>query len=93
MSNICIIAWMHGRVQGVGFRYSTQHEAKRLGVTGYARNLDDGSVEVVACGTQQQVDQLLTWLKAGGPRGARVDRVLHEPHRPEREWTDFGIRH
>ena len=49
MSKVCIIAWVYGRVQGVGFRYTTQYEAKRLGLTGYAKNLDDGSVEVVAC--------------------------------------------
>ncbi|ECI3790527.1 acylphosphatase, partial [Salmonella enterica subsp. enterica] len=45
MSNVCIIAWVYGRVQGVGFRYTTQHEAQRLGLTGYAKNMDDGSVE------------------------------------------------
>ncbi|WP_140397059.1 acylphosphatase, partial [Escherichia coli] len=50
MSKVCIIAWVYGRVQGVGFRYTTQYEAKKLGLTGYAKNLDDGSVEVVACG-------------------------------------------
>lgn len=44
MSNVCIIAWVYGRVQGVGFRYTTQHEAQRLGLTGYAKNMDDGSV-------------------------------------------------
>ena len=44
MSKVCIIAWVYGRVQGVGFRYTTQYEAKRLGLTGYAKNLDDGSV-------------------------------------------------
>ena len=42
MSKVCIIAWVYGRVQGVGFRYTTQYEAKRLGLTGYAKNLDDG---------------------------------------------------
>lgn len=52
MSKVCIIAWVYGRVQGVGFRYITQYEAKRLGLTGYAKNLDDGSVEVVACGEE-----------------------------------------
>lgn len=52
MSKVCIIAWVYGRVQGVGFRYTTQYEAKRLGLTGYAKNLDDGSVEVVACGEE-----------------------------------------
>ncbi len=38
---------------GRGFRYTTQYEAKRLGLTGYAKNLDDGSVEVVACGEER----------------------------------------
>jgi acylphosphatase len=87
------MAWVHGRVQGVGFRYSTQFEAKRLGVTGYARNLDDGSVEVLACGEPEAVEALITWLKAGGPRTARVESVLTEPHHPQREWTNFGIRY
>jgi len=93
MTQVCTIAWVHGMVQGVGFRYSTQHEAQRLGLTGYARNLDDGSVEVVACGEAENVDKLVAWLKAGGPRSARVDRVLTEPHQPVREWTNFGIRY
>lgn len=43
MSKVCIIAWVYGRVQGVGFRYTTQYEAKRLGLTGYAKNLDDAA--------------------------------------------------
>ncbi|MDU6922870.1 acylphosphatase [Franconibacter helveticus 513] len=93
MSTVCTIAWVHGLVQGVGFRYSTQHEAQRLGLKGYARNLDDGSVEVVACGEAEKVDQLIAWLKAGGPRSARVEKVLTEPHQPEREWNNFGIRY
>lgn len=70
MANVCTLAWVHGMVQGVGFRYSTQREALKLGLTGYARNLDDGSVEVLACGEAQQVDALVAWLKAGG-RAAR----------------------
>ena len=81
MSKVCIIAWIYGRVQGVGFRYTTQYEAKRLGLTGYAKNLDDGSVE-----------KLMQWLKSGGPRSARVERVLSEPHHPSGELTDFRIR-
>ncbi|WP_312393151.1 acylphosphatase [Mixta calida] len=82
MAQQCIKAWVYGRVQGVGFRYSTQAQAQQLGLTGYARNLDDGSVEVLACGDNAQLEQLLAWLKAGGPRSARVDRVLAEPHQP-----------
>jgi acylphosphatase len=93
MAQVCTIAWVHGMVQGVGFRYSTQREALKLGLTGYARNLDDGSVEVLACGEADSVEQLVAWLKAGGPRSARVDKVLTEPHQPGKTWTDFGIRY
>ncbi|MEZ3498142.1 acylphosphatase [Pantoea sp. KPR_PJ] len=82
MASACYKIWVQGRVQGVGFRYSTQAEASQLGVLGYARNLDDGSVEVLACGEPEKVDALIAWLKAGGPRSARVDRVLVEPHQP-----------
>ena len=91
MATICTMAWVYGSVQGVGFRYSTQREALRLGLTGYARNLDDGSVEVLACGEDEQVAALIAWLKAGGPRSARVDRVNTEPHQPTREWQKFAI--
>lgn len=93
MARVCIIAWVHGRVQGVGFRYTTQHEARRLGINGYAKNLDDGSVEVVASGEAEQVETLLKWLREGGPRSARVDRVLSEPHRPREAFTGFTIRY
>ena len=72
--------WVNGRVQGVGLRYSTRSEALRLGLRGYANNLDDGSVEVLACGDPAQLDALRSWLQAGGPRSARVDKVLVEPH-------------
>ena len=93
MSKVCTIAWIHGLVQGVGFRYSTQREALGLGLTGYAHNRDDGSVEVVACGESESVEKLLAWLKAGGPRSARVDKVLSEPHRPAKEYLKFDIRY
>lgn len=92
MANVCVSAYVYGRVQGVGFRYSTQQQATQLGLTGYARNLDDGSVEVVACGSQEQVDSLIDWLKQGGPKSAKVDRVLTEPKAPG-DYPDFRVRH
>ncbi|WP_186825280.1 acylphosphatase, partial [Klebsiella pneumoniae] len=45
----------------------------------------------LACGEAEQVEKLIAWLKAGGPRSARVDRVLTEPHQPTREWQKFAI--
>lgn len=92
MTQVCTVAYVYGVVQGVGFRYNTQHKAMALGVTGYARNLDDGSVEVLACGEQEAVDRLVEWLKEGGPRSARVDRVLLEP-RGLAEHKGFSIRY
>jgi acylphosphatase len=63
-----------GRVQGVFFRASTEREAQQLGVTGYARNMPDGSVEVLACGEVSAVEQLKLWLWTGPP-AARVRDV------------------
>lgn len=92
MTQVCIVAYVYGVVQGVGFRYNTQHKATALGLTGYARNLDDGSVEVVVCGEKDTVEQLIAWLKSGGPRHARVDRVLAEPRGVE-VYQGFSIRY
>ena len=66
-----------GRVQGVCFRAGTSAEARRLGLTGHARNLPDGSVEVLACGSEEAIDALARWLAAGPPL-ARVDGVVAE---------------
>ena len=63
-----------GKVQGVYFRHSTRVEAKRLAIRGSARNVPDGSVEVVAQGKSGAVEQLRVWLQHG-PRDARVDEV------------------
>jgi acylphosphatase len=63
-----------GKVQGVYFRHSTRREAERLGVGGVARNLPDGSVEVIAHGTPETVENLCEWLHRG-PSGARVAAV------------------
>jgi len=71
---VCYRCRVTGRVQGVFFRASTQREAQKLGVTGHAHNLADGSVEVLACGEPAAVEQLKEWLWQGPP-GARVSNV------------------
>jgi acylphosphatase len=65
---------VRGIVQGVGFRWFVMREARRLRVRGYADNLPDGGVEVVAQGDANSLQVLLQGLQRG-PRGARVDRV------------------
>lgn len=68
------IAWVTGRVQGVGFRNFVQREARQLGVAGYAKNLGDGRVEVLAVGVEAAVTELMG-LVARGPRWAEVRHV------------------
>ena len=58
---------VEGRVQGVWFRESTRRKAEPLGISGYARNLPDGSVEVLAGGTVEALDKLERWLSKGPP--------------------------
>jgi len=67
-------AVVHGDVQGVGFRYFVQRKAQQLGLRGWVRNNDDGTVEVVAEGERGALEQLKRALDEG-PRMARVDKV------------------
>lgn len=70
--------FVSGRVQGVFFRASTQAEAQRLGINGWAKNLVDGRVEVLAQHEEVEVlDQLADWLQHGPPH-ARVESVERE---------------
>jgi acylphosphatase len=70
--------FVSGRVQGVFFRASTRNEALRLGLVGYARNLADGRVEVLAQGEAVALTGLEAWLRQGPPM-ARVDALQREP--------------
>ena len=69
---------IHGHVQGVGFRYSARSMALKLGLSGFVRNLFDGSVEVTCQGSTRQLLGFVTWAKTG-PLGARVDSVAEQP--------------
>jgi acylphosphatase len=72
--NICRRCLVSGRVQGVWYRASTQRQAQDLDVTGYAKNLMDGRVEVLACGPEAAVEALCRWLWQG-PTHAEVSAV------------------
>jgi len=68
---------IHGRVQGIGFRWSLSAQAKALGLSGWVRNRRDGSVEALIHGDAEAVEALTAWAYRGPP-GARVDRVLSD---------------
>ncbi len=70
----CKRCWVTGRVQGVFFRATARERARALGLRGYARNLPDGRVEVLACGPEPALDEFCAWLWEGPP-AARVEDV------------------
>lgn len=73
---------MHGRVQGVFFRESTRREASALGLSGWVRNLSDGSVECVFIGARETCERVLAFVRVGPP-AADVTRV-------DVEWEETG---
>ena len=75
MSSVTRRLFIEGRVQGVGFRWSLQAEALRLGLRGWVRNRRDGRVEALLCGEEGSVNALTIWAHQG-PDIARVDRVV-----------------
>ena len=82
---------VHGRVQGVFFRGSTQEEARRAGIDGWVRNLPDGAVEAVFEGEAAAVEQLEAYCRRGPP-WAQVMRVEITEEEPEGE-QGFRVRH
>lgn len=82
---------LRGRVQGVYYRASTQEVAERLGLCGWVRNCPDGSVELVAEGPVEQLEQLLDWCRRGPP-AARVDACEWTVSSASGEFQDFGVR-
>ena len=81
--------FVRGRVQGVGYRYYVERTALDLGLSGYARNLDDGRVEVYAAGTPEQVAELSGYLRKG-PRWSEV-RGVDEQEAPVLKYLSFHI--
>jgi acylphosphatase len=81
---------VRGRVQGVGFRWFVEREAHTLGIAGWVRNNADGSVEVLAMGSREQLDALRSRLRSG-PRAARVDDVAETEAKPVAGLTNFRI--
>lgn len=86
-----LTAWVHGLVQGVGFRWWTRSRALELGLVGRATNLADGRVEVVAEGPKDACERLLAALRSGNTPG-RVDHVAERWSEPKGNLTGFVER-
>ena len=84
-------AVVKGEVQGVGFRWAVQRQAGRLGLTGYAENLPDGSVRVEAEGDPDRLDQLVAYLRQG-PRWAEVESLDVQRVPATGEFRGFSAR-
>ena len=80
-----------GRVQGVGFRFSTRYTAERLGITGWVRNLPDGRVEVHLQGEARAMGEMVDWLR-WGPAGAEVTSLEEAPATAEPGLEGFVVR-
>jgi len=85
-------AIVHGRVQGVNFRYYTVRAAQRLGLTGWVANHWDGTVETVAEGPRESLNELRAFLHRGPP-SAFVQQVGDEWETPTGEFGRFGVRY
>jgi len=86
----CLKIIVSGRVQGVYFRAFTQKQALKHGITGYAKNLPDGNVEIVACGSESALQQLIAWCHKG-PLLAKVSAVEVLPCPDCPSFSDFSI--
>jgi acylphosphatase len=88
---ICRRSWVSGKVQGVFYRATCVRKATSMGLRGFARNLADGRVEVLACGDAEAVEAFVAWLWEGSP-ASRVTAVVTEPAdaMEAQRWTGFS---
>lgn len=82
--------FVFGRVQGVGFRFFTLQEAGKIGLNGTVRNREDGSVEVIAQGSAEQVEKMKTWLRKGPPTSV-VDHLVESDIQAAKIYENFAI--
>ena len=82
---------IRGRVQGVGFRYFVKTKADSLYLTGWVRNLPDGTVEVLVKGPTSDLEQIMHYLRTG-PVGSRVESADLQWFREEKDFKAFEIR-
>jgi acylphosphatase len=85
-------AYAKGRVQGVGYRYFVTDCARETGVSGFVKNMSDGSVMIVAEGSSDALDEFVRSVKAEGDSVIRIDTMEVTRSEPTGEFSGFGIR-
>jgi acylphosphatase len=90
--NVCVHIWVKGRVQGVGFRAHVEYAARKIGgITGWVRNVGYDTVETLAEGRRENIEQFIAMVKEG-PRASRVDEAKIDWEAPNGEYNEFGVR-
>lgn len=87
-----VILIIQGRVQGVFFRDSARRQAKKLGLTGWVSNQEDGTVKIVAEGKQEDLEKFIRWCY-NGPRIARIDKVGTQWQEATGQFNNFEIKY
>lgn len=82
---------IEGRFQGMNFRYHTQQQAKKFGVGGFIRTLSDGRIEIDMQGTDEQIEQMLTWCQQE-PHSSNIKTILYRYDEPTERYSDFKVR-
>ena len=86
----CVQITVNGRVQGVYFRAFTKKQANKHNITGYAKNLPNGDVEIIACGERNQIEQFVSWCHKG-PALAKVSQVKTQQWSIEKPFEGFEV--
>jgi acylphosphatase len=84
--------FISGTVQGVSFRASTQEQARKRGIVGWVRNLQDGRVEALVQGTREPVEDLVKWCHTGPP-AAKVEKIVVTSEEVGDELKEFDVRY
>jgi acylphosphatase len=82
---------VEGRLQGINFRYYTQQQAQKLGLTGFVRHLSDGRIEIDAQGDDESIETLLAWCQEG-PQSSHLKSILFRYDEPSEHTSDFIVR-
>ena len=86
-----VLIKIYGQVQGIGFRYQAFIKARKLNIKGYAQNIDDGSLEILAQGEEDRLKEMIGWARVG-PENAKVEKIVTAWEKADSKFNDFEIK-